>query len=41
MSDKIFKHSHGVSYAQTTIGDHVYYSRYLEIIEDCRSEFFR
>ena len=41
MSEQVFQYQHRVSYAQTTIGDHVYYSRYLEIIEDCRGEFFR
>lgn len=41
MSEKVFQHSHRVSYAETTIGDHVYYSRYLEMIEECRGGFFR
>jgi acyl-CoA thioester hydrolase len=30
-----------VSYRDCTIGDHVYYSRYLEILEVARGEFFR
>jgi acyl-CoA thioester hydrolase len=36
-----FLHSHRVSYAETAPGNHVYFSRYLEMIEECRGEFFR
>jgi acyl-CoA thioester hydrolase len=40
MSDS-FKHSHRVSYAECTLGNHIYYARYLDIIEESRGEFFR
>jgi acyl-CoA thioester hydrolase len=36
-----FRHSHRVTYADCAIGDHVYYSKYLEILEAARGEFFR
>jgi len=41
MSPSEFTYTHRVSYAQTAPSDHVYYSRYLEMIEECRGEFFR
>ncbi len=41
MSANTFSHIHRVSYAETAPSDHVYYSRYLEMIEECRGEFFR
>ena len=41
MAPQIFQHHHRVSYAECTLGDHVYYSRYLEILEVARGEFFR
>lgn len=41
MSSSEFTHTHRVSYAETAPSDHVYYSRYLEMIEECRGEFFR
>jgi len=37
----IFRHSHRVIYSECTIGNHVYYSRYLDILETARGEFFR
>lgn len=37
----IFNHSHRVTYSECTIGNHVYYSRYLDILETARGEFFR
>jgi acyl-CoA thioester hydrolase len=37
----VFRHQHRVSYAECTVGNHVYYSRYLEILEKARGEFFR
>jgi acyl-CoA thioester hydrolase len=37
----IFQHSHRVSYSECTVGNHVYYSRYLDILETARGEFFR
>ena len=36
-----FRHSHRVTYAHCTIGNHIYYSRYLDILEAARGEFFR
>src|SRR5512139_86787 len=32
---------HRVTYADCTIGNHIYYSRYLELLEAARGEFFR
>jgi acyl-CoA thioester hydrolase len=37
----IFQYSHRVSYSECTVGNHVYYSRYLDILETARGEFFR
>src|SRR6266702_511661 len=36
-----FRYSHRVTYADCTAGDHVYYARYLELLEAARGEFFR
>jgi acyl-CoA thioester hydrolase len=36
-----FRYSQRVNYLHCTIGDHVYYSRYLDILEAARGEFFR
>lgn len=36
-----FKYEHRVSYAECTLGDHVYYGRYLDLLERARGEFFR
>ena len=41
MSSLIFRHSHRVTYSECTLGNHVYYSRYLDILETARGEFFR
>lgn len=41
VSAKIFRHSYRVVYADCTVGNHVYYSRYLDILEAARGEFFR
>lgn len=41
MSDQRFVHPHRVTYADCTIGNHVYYGRYLDILEAARGEFFR
>lgn len=41
MSHQIFTHMHRVTYAECTIGNHVYYSRYLDLLETARGEFFR
>jgi len=36
-----FRHEHRVAYAECTLGNHVYYARYLELLEEARGEFFR
>jgi acyl-CoA thioester hydrolase len=36
-----FKFQHRVTYAECTIGNHVYYARYLDILEAARGDFFR
>ncbi|HZV37054.1 MAG TPA: thioesterase family protein [Verrucomicrobiae bacterium] len=38
---QIFQHTHRVSYAECTAGNHVYYARYLDLLEIARGEFFR
>jgi len=41
MSDNLFRHQHRVVYADCTLGNHVYYARYLALLEAARGEFFR
>jgi acyl-CoA thioester hydrolase len=41
MDAKVFCHTHRVTYADCTLGNHIYYSRYLELLEAARGEFFR
>jgi acyl-CoA thioester hydrolase len=41
MPPQVFRHHHRVTYADCTIGNHVYYSRFLDILEATRGEFFR
>jgi len=36
-----FRYSHRVTYAECTIGDHIYHSRYLDLLEAARGEFLR
>jgi acyl-CoA thioester hydrolase len=36
-----FRHPHRVTYAECTVGDHVYHSRYLDLLEAVRGEFLR
>jgi acyl-CoA thioester hydrolase len=36
-----FQHTHRVTYAECTAGNHVYYGRYLDLLEAARGEFFR
>ena len=36
-----FRHLYRVVYADCTVGNHVYYSRYLDILEAARGEFLR
>lgn len=41
MSEKVFRHHHRVTYAECTVGNHIYYARYLDLLEEARGEFFR
>lgn len=41
MSGRIFSLEQRVAYTHCTVGDHVYYSRYLDFLEVARGEFFR
>jgi len=41
VSGRIFRHIYRVVYAECTVGNHIYYSRYLDILEAARGEFFR
>ena len=41
MSGQVYRHRHRVTYAECTVGNHVYYARYLDIIETARGEFLR
>jgi acyl-CoA thioester hydrolase len=36
-----FNFNYRVTYADCTVGNHVYYARYLDILEIARGEFFR
>jgi acyl-CoA thioester hydrolase len=37
----MFRHPHRVSYAECTVGNHIYHSRYLDLLEAARGEFLR
>jgi acyl-CoA thioester hydrolase len=41
MPESIFRHTHRVIYAECTVGNHVYYARYLDMLEAARGEFLR
>ena len=41
MSAQLFCHYHRVTYAECTVGNHVYHSRYLDLLEAARGEYFR
>lgn len=41
MTAGTFRHTHRVSYAECTVGNHVYHSRYLDLLEAARGEFIR
>lgn len=41
MSENVFQHTHRVTYAECTVGNHIYYARYLDLLEAARGEFFR
>lgn len=36
-----FRWLHRISYAECTLGNHVYHARYLDILDRARGEFFR
>jgi acyl-CoA thioester hydrolase len=36
-----FRHPHRVTYAECTVGNHIYHSRYLDLLEAARGEFLR
>lgn len=38
---EIHRHPHRVTYAECTVGNHIYYSRYLDLLEEARGAFFR
>ena len=38
---EIFRHPHRVSYAECTVGNHIYHARYLDLLEAARGEFLR
>ncbi len=41
MSENVFRWGYRVSYADCTLGNHVFYARYLDFLERARGEFFR
>ena len=41
MTNAAFRHAHRVTYADCTVGNHIYYGRYLDLLEAARGEFFR
>lgn len=41
MAGQLYRHSYRVTYADCTVGNHIYYSRYLNLLEAARGEFFR
>jgi acyl-CoA thioester hydrolase len=36
-----FRHNHRVTYAECTVGNHIYYGAYLQLLEAARGELFR
>jgi len=41
MAGRTFCYEHRVTYAECTVGNHVYYARYLDLLEAARGAFFR
>ena len=41
MAAATFRYSHRVTYAECTVGNHIYYARYLDLLEAARGAFFR
>ena len=40
MAENLFTHTHRVTYAECTIGNHIYYARYLDLLEAARGALF-
>jgi acyl-CoA thioester hydrolase len=40
MAGQIFCHAHRVTYAECTVGNHIYHSRYLDLLEAARGAMF-
>jgi acyl-CoA thioester hydrolase len=38
---ELFRYVHRVTYAECTVGNHIYHSRYLDLMEAARGEFMR
>jgi acyl-CoA thioester hydrolase len=41
MTVEPFRYTHRVTYADCTMGNHIYHSRYLDLLEAARGEFMR
>jgi acyl-CoA thioester hydrolase len=41
MARELFRHTHRVTYAECTLGNHIYHARYLDLLEAARGEFCR
>lgn len=41
MPKAAYHHRHRVTYSECTLGNHVYYARYLDLLEEARGEFMR
>lgn len=41
MSSAFHVHRRRITYSECTVGNHVYYSRYLDLLEEARGEWFR
>ena len=41
MQERVFEYHHRITYAECTLGNHVYYARYLDILEAARGAWFR
>lgn len=41
MAALVFRYTRRVTYSECTVGNHIYYSRYLDLLEAARGEFFR
>lgn len=41
MAGASFRHQHRVIYGECTLGNHVYYARYLDFLEAARGDYFR